>query len=129
MEVFDSFAEFVRREVLPRRVVHPDHARLDGRTAGGNWDVAGRFVHDGRVWTVHADSHYEPLLLAFEAAEAGENPFVESETNRGKRLDLALHLQARRGTRHRHLYIYVWPGADEQSEAARRRGGPSEPGM
>lgn len=29
-----------------------------------NWEVVGIFEHDRRDWKVHADSHYEPLLIA-----------------------------------------------------------------
>jgi len=46
--------------------------RLDGELSGGNRTVVGVFRGDGRDWKVHEDSHYEPLLIAYEAARAGD---------------------------------------------------------
>lgn len=105
--MFDDFSAFVRAVVLPGRAAHPDHVRLDGRTAGGNWDVAGTFRHNGEAWRVHADSHYEALLIAYEGAATGADPFIETATKRGRCLALTPELRARRQSRHKHLYIYA----------------------
>ncbi len=106
--VFGSFVEFMDAVVLPRRAAHPEHRRLDGQTFGSNREVIGRFRHAGSVWRVNADSHYEPLLLAYDAA-VGENsnPFIP-QTTRGGGQSLALRedIQRRRGTPQKNLYIY-----------------------
>ncbi|HEU0016338.1 MAG TPA: hypothetical protein VFQ45_21845 [Longimicrobium sp.] len=108
MHVYDSFQSFYEAEVEPRRRVNPDHRRLDGEPSGGNWDVVGRFRHQGRVWKVHTDTHYEPLALAYHSLTGSppRDPFVLATTESGDRLDLAADLQQARGTPHRHLYAY-----------------------
>ncbi|HWK89530.1 MAG TPA: hypothetical protein VNP72_06025 [Longimicrobium sp.] len=108
MEIYDSFQSFYEAEVAPRQQANPDHRRLDGEVSGGNWDVVGRFRHRGRMWRVHADTHYEPLTLAYRAVTSTppRDPFVLGTTESGDRLDLAEDLQRTRGTQHRHLYAY-----------------------
>jgi hypothetical protein len=107
--VYADFLSFMRSVVLPLRAANPDDVRLDGERTGGNQKAAGRFRHDGREWMVHMDTHYEPLMLALSAAEAGADPFVEEETPRGRCLALVPGLRARRGSPYKHLYIYSWP--------------------
>lgn len=102
MTVFLSFGQWVEAEVLARR----EQKRLDGATTGGNRTVAGRFRHGGKAWKVHADTHLEPLLLAYEAQQAGADPFKVGRSRTGLTLELIDDLQARRRTRHKHLYIY-----------------------
>ncbi len=111
--VYDDFLSFMRAVVLPRQAANPDHIRLDGAKTGGNLEVAGRFRHRGRIWVVHADTHYEPLLLAQRAAEEGADPFVEEDTPRGRCLSLTAALRARQESPHKYLYIYSWsePGS------------------
>lgn len=111
--VFDSFEEFIARVVLPRRAGHPGHVRLDGQPSGSNKEVIGRFRHAGGVWRVHADSHYEPLLLAYRAAtEEGSSPFVIQTTAGGSQsLSLRDDLQGRRSRQHKDMYIYRDSGA------------------
>jgi hypothetical protein len=106
---YASFQEFFEGVVQPMKATHPEDLRLDGRAAGGNWDVAGEFLYAGRTWRVHADSRYEPLTLAYEALtrRSPHDPFVIMKTKTGLRLDLAEDLQRGRGTRHRHLYAYA----------------------
>lgn len=104
---YDDFTSFMRKVVLPRQAAHPDHVRLDGATAGGNWEVSGRFRHHGLVWTVYADTRYEPLALALAATEAGADPFVEEDTPGGRCLALTAVLRSRQQTPHKHLYIYL----------------------
>jgi hypothetical protein len=111
--VYENFVAFVEAEVLPRLLQNPQHARLDGWTESkGNWTVIALFRHDGHVWRVHADSHYEPLILAYYGVKfRHESPtFVRTETDKdGVRLDLSPELGALRPTRRanaRYLYIY-----------------------
>jgi hypothetical protein len=89
--VHDDFLSFMRAVVLPLQDVHPDHVRLDGETTGGSRVVAGRFLHNGQVWVVHADTHFEPLAIAYAAAVAGRDPFVEEDTPRGRCLARIMH--------------------------------------
>jgi hypothetical protein len=106
--VYDDFLSFMRDVVLPRQAENPDHIRLDGATTGASRDVAGRFRHNGLIWVVHADTHYEPLTIAYTAAEAGADPFVEEDTPRGRCLVLTSELRARQHSPHKHMYIYSW---------------------
>lgn len=116
--VYDDFLSFVRAEVLPRQAANPDHVRLDGTNTGGSRDVAGRFRHNDLAWVVHADTHYEPLLLAYAAAEAGADPFVEEDTARGRCLALTPAVRALQQSPHKHLYIYSWSPAGKPVPAA-----------
>ena len=108
--VNEDFLSFMRSVVLPRRSKYPSHIRLDGARTGGNRDAAGHFNHHGRTWVVHADTHFEPLLIAFDAAKKGTDPFVEEGTMspRGRCLVLTSQLRARQKSRHKYLYIYSW---------------------
>ena len=102
-----TFIDFVEAVVLPARAANPTHRRLDGQHTGGNWDVAGEFHHRGRRWRVHGDSHFEPLLVAYEAAKTGVDPFVERPTKTGLSLDLTAEFRARRAEpRFKYLYVY-----------------------
>jgi hypothetical protein len=111
--LYDDFLSFMRAEVLPRQATNPDHIRLDGATTGGSRDAAGRFRHHGVAWVVHEDTHYEPLMIAYAAAQAGVDPFVEENTARGRRLALTPELRARQRSPHKYLYIYSWSLAGE----------------
>ncbi len=109
--IYPSFEAFYAAVIQPLRAANPDHRRLDGQLSGGNFDVVGRFRYQGREWKVHADTHYEPLDIAFRALTGSppRDPFLCAPTKTGLRLDLAVDLQRRRGTRHRHLYVYSDP--------------------
>jgi hypothetical protein len=100
-----SLIAFVESVVLPAKAANPTHHRLDGRAGGGNRTVFGRFRHDGRIWKVHADTWFEPLLIAFEAAQRVEDPFIQRSTASGT---LCLKLTDAPGIRagSKHLYIY-----------------------
>jgi hypothetical protein len=102
----------MRQVILPRRFANPNHIRLDGALTGGSWEKVGEFQHHGLIWTVHADSHYEPLLLAYSAAEKGQDPFIEEDTPRGRSLALTPELKVLHKSRHKYLYIYRWPAAE-----------------
>jgi hypothetical protein len=106
--VFPSYERFVEEVVLLRRQANAADRRLDGWLSGGNFAVAGVFEHAGRQWKVHEDSHYEPLLIAYEAMRGGdEQPFVEEPTKRGVSLNLRPELRAKMRTdRFKYLYIY-----------------------
>jgi hypothetical protein len=117
--VYDNFLSFTRGEVLTRRASNPGDVRLDGATSGGSRDVVGQFRHGESEWVVHADSHYEPLLIAYEAAEAGVDPFVEESTERGRCLTLTRELRAQQRSRHKYLYIYSWSPAAEPPPVAK----------
>ena len=106
-ELYGSFVEFMEHGVLPHHKAHPDWKRLDGAATGGNWEVFGRFMRGGARWRVHADTHFDPLLIAYEAARIeGGDPFIEAPTSRGMRLDLREDLSQRVMSGFRHLYIY-----------------------
>jgi len=74
-------------------------------------DVAGTFEHFDKKWKVHSDTHYEPPNLAYEAVLRGEEPFLETDTERGRKLVLVEPLNATRESRHQYLYIYEIPGS------------------
>lgn len=106
-----SFAAFMEHVVLPRQAADPAQTRLDGRTSGGNREPAGFFFHQGRLWRVHADSHFEPLILAYRALtnKPAEDPFVARKTGSGKRCCLVLIAELQQQLcqpRFKHLYIY-----------------------
>ena len=109
--VYDSFESFVESVVIPQRTANPTHIRLDGNTSGGNREVAGVFRHRRKVWKVHADTHYEPLLLAYDLIKQGQtnDPFVEEVTNTGSGTCLVLQDNIQRllsKPRFKYLYIY-----------------------
>jgi hypothetical protein len=104
--VYSDFLSFMQSVVLPRHASHPDDVRLDGATTGGNWDVAGMFQHQGKTWKVHADTHYEPLEIAYQAASAGQDPFIESPMTNRMCLVLTKALHATQQSPHKYLYIY-----------------------
>ena len=106
--MLDEFLAFMRNVVLPRQTAHPTHVRLDGETKGGSRVVVGRFRYRDRDWVVHADTHYTPLGIAYQAALSGADPFVEELTQHGRCLALASQLRSQQGSRHKYLYIYSW---------------------
>jgi hypothetical protein len=104
---FPTFEAFIEAAVLPVRAQHPTRRRLDGWPSGGNWEIAGRFWHAEALWTVHADSHFEPLLLAYEAARRGEEPFIIESTQTRRALNLRSAQRAQMSDpRFKYIYIY-----------------------
>jgi hypothetical protein len=83
-----SFAAFVEAVVLPGKGSEPHASAARRAPHRGNFDVAGEFRYRGRNWKVHADTHYETPLCAYEATKRGADPFVEAPTKRGMSLDL-----------------------------------------
>jgi hypothetical protein len=101
-----DFRSFMQIVVLPSKAAQPTAIRLDGARTGGNRTVAGTFRHHGTLWKVHADTHYEPLEIAYKAALEGQDPFVEGRTSSGKCLALRADLRASQRSRPKYLYIY-----------------------
>lgn len=102
----DGFLSFMTNQVLPLQAAHPERTRLDGESSGGNRSGFGRFRWGGRVWVVNCDTHLEPLMLAYRAAQEGQDPFVEEATPEGRScLALTKALQAKRSSPHKHMYI------------------------
>lgn len=107
VDIADSFAAFVEAKVTPHRDANPDWKRLDGAATGSNADIFGAFRYKGAAYRVHADTHFEPLFVAYQAVVDGdEAPFVEAPTKTGERLDLTPELKAQVKGRFRHLYAY-----------------------
>jgi hypothetical protein len=104
---FPSFAAFLEAVVLPLKAEHPTRSRLDGWPSGGNWEVTGRFWYANALWTVHADTHFEPLLLAYEASRRGQDPFVVEPTKTRRSLNIKASLRARMANpRFKYIYVY-----------------------
>lgn len=111
--IHPHFRAYIETEIIPKRLAHPTHLRLDGQITGGNREIAGMFYHVGRIWKVHADSHYEPLLLAYDSIiqhGAAYEPFRIEDTNTlaGTCLVLIAEVQQLKSKpRFKHLYIYA----------------------
>jgi hypothetical protein len=111
--IHPHFTAYIETEILPQRQAHPAHLRLDGKTTGGNRQIAGLFYHQDRLCKVHADSHYEPLLLAYDAIlrhGAAYDPFRIEDTNTRAGTCLVLidevqHMKTK--PKFKHLYIYA----------------------
>jgi hypothetical protein len=102
-----NFIEFIKQKVISQKNANPDHIRLDGQPSGGNRSIFGCFQHLGRTWKVHSDTHYEPLMLAYDVAVKGGDPFVEVTTKRGgSSLVLQPEVKERQSSHYKHLYIY-----------------------
>lgn len=105
---YPGFISFMEELVLPRHEGRPADVRLDGEPSGGNRQVVGRFWHNGRLWKVHADTRYEPLIVAYRAVQRGiPDPFVETPSqDAGSRcLELVPTLRSGR-SRRKYMYIY-----------------------
>jgi hypothetical protein len=111
VETHPSFLAFMRLSVLPRHLQNPNDVRLDGEPteSAGTRKAFGLFHHNGREWKVDADTRYAPLLLAYAATLAGNDPFVESTTTTGKGVKLSLSgsLQQVQHSRSKYLYVYL----------------------
>lgn len=107
VQIADSFAEFVDDRIRPHREANPGWKRLDGAATGSNADVFGAFRYQGAAYRVHADAHFEPIFVAYQAMQGGDDaPFVESATKSGARLDLAPDVAAKVKGKVRHMYAY-----------------------
>jgi len=103
--VHKDFVNLMEMEFLPLHQKNPTHIRIDGQRTGGNYEVAGRFRHSGKTWKVHADTHYDRMMLAYEALknDKSANPFVEESTKHGRSLVLRSGLRPKG---HKYIYIY-----------------------
>lgn len=105
----ENFLAFMESVIIPQKTANPNDIRLDGRTSGGNRIVAGMFRHHNKVWKVHSDTRYEPLMLAYESLKEDKSgdPFVEEPTRNGNCLTLKDSIQkSMEKPRFKHLYIY-----------------------
>ena len=110
--IYNSFAELMDSALLPLRAANPTDARLDGAQSGGNREVAGRFRHHDKTWKINADTHYEPLMIAYRAMKKDKtsDPFVEQATQLGNCLVLKNEFQrSLSDPRFKHIYIYEDP--------------------
>ena len=105
---YRDFCSFYRQVVVPAKNKNPGHKRLDGKFSGGSRDSAGEFIFGDRKWTVHTDTHYEPLQIAFEGFKKGPVPFEVKETARGLALVLGKEFRAKQKTNFKYMYIYSW---------------------
>lgn len=102
-----SFVEFMKQVVIPAKKANPNDKRLDGQISGGNRTIFGCFQYCGRTWKVHSDTRYEPLMLAYDEAVNGGDPFVEDTTEGGCfSLILQPKVKERQSSNYKHLYIY-----------------------
>ncbi len=106
--VHPDFGTFYRSIVLPNQAKNPGQKRLDGKQTGGSRDSAGQFLYQNKAWTVHMDSNFEPLRIAYDAFEQGIDPFRFQDTARGIALALVPDLKSKQSGRHKYLYIYSW---------------------
>jgi hypothetical protein len=110
MKIYDNFKEYIELFVKPRKSENPDHFRLDGWKSGSNLEIAGVFRHQNKVWKVHGDTRYEPLLLAYDVmTKRLEDPFIEQITITGKGNTLTLKNDVQQllsKPRFKYLYIY-----------------------
>ena len=109
--IHEDFVTFIEAVILPMRRLNPNHARLDGNSSGGNREIKGMFRHHGKVWKVHADTHYEPLILAYNFIKDNKNedPFLQNATGTGIGNCLVLKSiiqQSSSKPRFKYLYIY-----------------------
>ena len=90
MTIYPTFIDFMNQRVIPTQNANPSHHRLDGNTTGsqGNRKIFDCFQHQGKTWKVHSDTHYAPLMTAYNQANRGLNPFNQVSTP-GKGLSLS----------------------------------------
>jgi hypothetical protein len=92
MHVHASFADFINSALIPHQAARPEWERLDGwdrepsKSQKGNRTIFARFRHAGRMWKVHADTRFAPLMEAYMKQDG--DPFVEEPTtsNQGTKL-------------------------------------------
>lgn len=106
---YASFHHFMRDFVLPLKEQNPEWIRLDGETTGSNPSTVAIFEHQGGRWEVHADTRFDPLLVADTAVEEGQDPFVRERSRSGKRDCLCLRPDLRAKTaepKFKYLFVY-----------------------
>ena len=107
--IHSDFKRPMEAEILPSRMSNPEDIRLDGGRKDGYPRIAGRFRYNNKTWRIADDSHYEPLIIAYEAMKKDPScePFVDELTTKGCSLVLTDELQKlRTRNRFKHFYIY-----------------------
>lgn len=104
--IHNSFRNWVEAEVLPLQAAHPRWLRLDGETSGGNRSAVGSFRYLDRVWVVHADTWFDPVLIAYRAIvnDTALDPFVVKPAEVRDCLDLLPALKV--PGEPKHFYVY-----------------------
>jgi len=104
--IHNSFRDWVVADVLPLREKNPKWHRLDGEPGGGNRNVVGKFRHANRVWVVHGDTRFDPIVRAYEAMNSGtvEDPFTIRHAKVRDCLDLVPQLKVPKQPK----YFYVY---------------------
>ena len=108
--VYDSFAQWVEGVAMPLRQANPTWHRLDGRDVDGNREVVGRFRYEGRVWKVHGDTRFDPVMRAYRATRDGKmsDPFVVEQAQ----ISLCLNLKSELGNTQLPNHVYVYAQAE-----------------
>jgi hypothetical protein len=109
MTTYNSFIAWVVEEVRPLQEENPSWHRLDGGASEGNRKVIGKFRHVARVWEVHGDTRFAPVLRAYEAITTGsaQDPFIVRRAKVRDCLDLLPQLK----TPGQAKYFYVYDSA------------------
>jgi hypothetical protein len=104
--IYSSFRDWVVAEVIPLQKKNPNWIRLDGELNGGNRNVVGQFTHAGRVWVVHGDTRFDPVLRAYNAILNGsaKDPFVVKKARVRDCLDLVPKLVIKGQPKHFYFY-------------------------
>jgi len=93
--------------VLPQQAHNPTHISLDGRRTGPHGSAAFRFKRHGNVWKINADTHYDPLKLAYDsiANDSSYDPFVEMPTRETKGISHGICLKLKQGSENMFIYL------------------------
>ena len=104
--VYESFARWVEAYVLPLQRSNPTWHRLDGLNGGGNREIFGRFRYEDQIWEVHGDTHFVPVIRAYQAVrdEQVSDPFVVEQAKVRQCLNLKPEL--RNTQLPKHFYVY-----------------------
>ncbi len=103
--IHNSFNEWVVLEVLPLQRKNPTWLRLDGLHSGGNRNIVGKFRYKNRVWVVHGDTRFDPVIRAHQAIKKGTvAPFVIGRARVRDCLDLLPTLKVPK--RPKYFYVY-----------------------
>jgi hypothetical protein len=108
MHVHASFGDFITAEVIPHQESHPEWKRLDGwdrdpskTTQNGNRTIFAQFRHAGKMWKVHVDTKFAPLMEAYRKQDG--DPFVEDPTKKKQ----GTKLQTRPPSKCMFIYLVV----------------------
>lgn len=104
--IHNSFKDWVVANVLPLQKNNPTWHRLDGQLSGGNRNIVGKFRHANRVWVVHGDTRFDPVVRAYQAMAKGAvpDPFVIRYAKVRDCLDLLPKLKA--PSQPKYFYVY-----------------------